>query len=473
MTIALLAAAGPRQALFQPGTQPQAAGESNYSSLAVDDAGRAHTVWFDATRGVLASASQVAGGWKSEIVDQDGTVGWYASLALDPQGREAVAYYDVSHGALKFAQRVGGAWKAWTVARSEEGAGHYCSLAFDPSGNPGISYYDAGTLSLKYAALMNGVWQLETVDGDGVGTAAAILPTSAPNDPNPPVAPPVENIGLYSSLAFDRTGRPHISYQDVANADLKYAVRTAQGWEAQVVDAAGDVGEHSSLKLDRQGRARIAYYDLQNGALKLATETPQGWRTETVDATGDVGAYASLALDAQDDPHISYLDAGRNALKYATRRGSVWMLQTVDARGWTGRHTSLALDRAGSPVIAYTAAGSGWFRLVSASVQFNDHTPAADAAAAPPALRAWPLPYRGGALNVSFALPAGAAGGVELLDVAGRHVRELQAGRVSGGNTVLAWDGRDDAGRAVPNGVYFLVTRVAGRESRLKLVVTR
>ena len=74
---------------------------------------------------------------------------------------------------------------------------------------------------------------------------------------------------------------------------------------------------------------------------------------------------------------------------------------------------------------------------------------------------------------MSFALSGATAGELELLDVGGRHVRGLHAGTATATGSTLAWDGRDDAGRPVPNGVYFLVTRVAGRESRLKLVVTR
>jgi flagellar basal-body rod modification protein FlgD len=108
-------------------------------------------------------------------------------------------------------------------------------------------------------------------------------------------------------------------------------------------------------------------------------------------------------------------------------------------------------------------------------VRFDGRPPAADgsvAASAP--LSAWPLPYRGGALHLSFAIPtSGEATEVALLDLAGRHVRTLTHGAVESGRQVMAWDGRDDSGRNVPDGVYFLVTRTEGHESRLKLVVLR
>jgi hypothetical protein len=220
----------------------------------------------------------------------------------------------------------------------------------------------------------------------------------------------------------------------------------------------------------------VSYYDLQNGQLKYAVEQADGsWNTLVVDASGDVGAYSSLELDAQGQPHISYMDAKQQSLKYAVASEGVWMAETIDANGATGRNTSLALDRSGAPVIAYTAAkGRGSFRLVSASVQFGGKPVQGGEVLAARSLAAWPLPYKGGALNVSFVIPSrGGAAEVRMIDLAGRQVRTLHKGTMEAGRQVLTWDGRDDGGRSVANGVYFLVSRTGGQESKLKLVVLR
>src|ERR1044071_2086076 len=285
-------------------------------------------------------------------------VGWYASLALDSRGREGLAYYDVTPGAIKFASRAGGTWSAETVEAAPEGIGHYCSLAFDPHDNPAISYYDARDLCLRFATRSNGVWAIETVDG--AGNAAAMrdeLARAANGGKTPPPAEDIPNVGLYSSLAIDGQGRPHISYQDVTNADLKVAVRRDGAWLAEVVDAHGEVGEHTSLKLDAAGNASVAYYDLQDGALRFASEWNGHWSVETVDASGDVGAYASLSLDARGEPHTSYRDAGRRPPRSPPRRSGVWLLERVDARDRAAGNSSLALDRAGRPVIGYAGLG--------------------------------------------------------------------------------------------------------------------
>lgn len=89
-------------------------------------------------------------------------------------------------------------------------------------------------------------------------------------------------------------------------------------------------------------------------------------------------------------------------------------------------------------------------------------------------LVASPLPYRGGALRISLAPTASTIEGgeteVALYDLAGRRIRLLT---VAPGGTAVEWDGRDDDGIAVHNGLYFLRARTAGQTAQLKLTVLR
>jgi hypothetical protein len=72
------------------------------------------------------------------------------------------------------------------------------------------------------------------------------------------------------SLALDAAGRPHISYYDSTNDDLKYAYFDGTAWQIETVDSAGWVGYYTSLELDSFGRPHISYYDGTNGDLKYA-----------------------------------------------------------------------------------------------------------------------------------------------------------------------------------------------------------
>ncbi|MHB8080062.1 MAG: LVIVD repeat-containing protein [Candidatus Krumholzibacteriia bacterium] len=74
--------------------------------------------------------------------------------------------------------------------------------------------------------------------------------------------------------------------------------------------------------------------------------------------------------------------------------------------------------------------------------------------------------------TIRYDVPA--AGGdvrLELYDARGRLVRTLVAGRQAAGRQATVWDGRDDAGRRVPSGVYFARLRATGCDAVVKLTL--
>ena len=125
-------------------------------------------------------------------------------------------------------------------------------------------------------------------------------------------------------------------------------------------------------------------------------------------------------------------------------------------------------DGTGSPhaveVCAYEDLGlaidtDGWDPRAPSAVS----APAIADRAPEPRLACRPNPSRSGtAIRFSLAGPSPAA--LDVVDLRGRPVRRLLAGEVrAAGSYRLQWDGRDDAGRAVATGVYF-VRLTAGKD---------
>lgn len=150
--------------------------------------------------------------------------------------------------------------------------------------------------------------------------------------------------------------------------------------------------------------------------------------------------------------------------RWSSARGTIARERAFRARFGVGQHD--LRFRARETSVAATAAAPGAVPRLEAT----DHrrvTVLAPTSTPPGGLAtafhgAWPNPLPGaGAL--AFSLAHGADIEVTLYDLAGRRVRQLHRGPRGAGAFDLHWDGRDDAGRSVANGVY--VVRIeAGAE---------
>lgn len=304
-----------------------------FSSLALDVAGRAHIAYYaNSGRDLGYSAQQVDDSWISQRPDGKDEVGKHSSIAVDPEGVLHIAYYNASQKNLMLATNWFAAiWTVQTVDDTDD-VGEYASLAFDAAGDPHISYYDRNNKDLMYATRQGvGPWAIEAVDFE-------------------------DDVGEHTSLALSPSGAVHISYYDSGGKDLKHASQTSDGsWRTQTVDSVGDVGKYTSLAFDPTGVPHISYYADTGRNLRFASADDMGaWTSQSVDSVGDVGKFTSLAFDARGGARISYYyESGRDLRHALGLPGETWVLRTVDSVGDVGRYTSIAVDGLGQAHISY------------------------------------------------------------------------------------------------------------------------
>jgi hypothetical protein len=109
-------------------------------------------------------------------------------------------------------------------------------------------------------------------------------------------------------------------------------------------------------------------------------------------------------------------------------------------------------------------------------IAFDSATdPAAVSIDAPHAIQLsapWPQPAREGT-RATLQLGVAAEVRADVLDVAGRCVRNLAAGRWAAGRRDIAWDGRDAMGIPVAAGIYLLEVRAGSERVGRRIIVTR
>lgn len=83
-----------------------------------------------------------------------------------------------------------------------------------------------------------------------------------------------------------------------------------------------------------------------------------------------------------------------------------------------------------------------------------------------------PNPCRGIA-RLQYSLPRASGATLAVFDVRGRRVRLLQQGALDAGPHAVQWDSRDEGGRAVPSGLYFVKLECARATLSQKLILSR
>jgi hypothetical protein len=293
-----------------------------------------------------------------------------AGLRLAINGSPDAFYYDSSTGSLRDALWANGGWTLTTLdGSSSTVAGHtsgdvgQASSAVVIDGGPMVFYSDSSTGSLRAAWRADGStgsWRFETLDGP----SSTLFGHTA------------DHVGSAIS-AVVVGGEPQVFYYDASAASLRWARRTAAGWQLETIDGPGSalyqhtwhhVGSSvSAVVVD--GAPRVYYYDSTAGALHAAWWEDSRWFFLTIDGptsrmAGHTGSRVGSAISATllgGRPQVYYDDDGAASLRYAEQTAAGWRFETLDGPsstlpGRTADHVGSAVSVTqlnGNPQVYY------------------------------------------------------------------------------------------------------------------------
>jgi len=309
------------------------------SSLAFDCLARPAVAYFHQSAGEVRYARWNGTSWPHESVAVVNASP--ADLAFSASCDPVIAYRDLTAGGVvKHAKRLPGAAPSWVVTTVEAKTGAEISLAFDPAGLEGMAYEDDTTDRLRYSHWNGSAWSSGDVP-TGAGTVIARSP----------------------SLAFDPSGRPHITYYEISPANaLKHISYNGTSWDPPTLIET-DASYESSLVL--HGDPYVSYHNDATNVLRLARKSGGIWSAQDV-PTGlgsYIASFTSLAFLPSGYPALTCFDEGpADAVKLVKWNGTSWDAPVIVASG-TAEASSLASPSTGGVGVTYYDLVNGNLRI--------------------------------------------------------------------------------------------------------------
>ncbi|QSZ67798.1 PKD domain-containing protein [Methanofollis aquaemaris] len=308
------------------------------------------------------------------------------ALAVDSDGNPGIVFYDETNTALKYAVPLMGISADFSAAPPAGPAPltvQFSDHSFTPPDTAPLVQWEwdfgdgsKGTgRNIDHTYKTPGTYTvgLTVRDGDGqAGTAkktdliTVIAVEPLVNWTFDDVSTGERWTGSPCSLAVDRQGRPHLSFQKASSSptlvEVMYAVLNRTTWETRSLANGTDLRDSISVALDGEGLAGVShtvyydgseeglyYYDI-DGVLGRPDTEYHVYRFSTRES--------ACAVDGTGSPCIAYTtelpDNMGTAVIYARHDGASWNSVAVETKERTDADgISLAFDPAGRPHLSY------------------------------------------------------------------------------------------------------------------------
>jgi hypothetical protein len=282
------------------------------------------------------------------------------------------------------------------------------------------------------------------------------------------------------SIATTRDGVVHLVWVDSRSGSQQIWTKRfvpGSGWtaDAQLVFSPAQ-STQPSLTSDYKGRVHLVWRDNRDGNNEIYYKEYRpgpGW--DATDTRLTVNASTQTEPNADADPmsnvYVVWTDQ-RNGTSnpdifYKERKGGLWQAEVPlvyaasDTTNSVQQFPAITHDSQATVYVAWTdhrlPATSGNNREVFYKVGTGLVTGVETEGTAPLArlLRNYPNPFNP-ATKIVFRLDRDAQATLRVFDVHGRLVRTLVDSYLSAGPRTVEWDGRDDRGRPLASGTYYM-----------------
>jgi len=450
-------------------------------AIAIDDAGNVYVTGWSYGSGTnrdYATVRYNSAGTEQWVARYDGPGNgddYACAIAVDGSGNVYVTgdsngssgYYDYatvkysSAGIEQWVARYNGPGNAWDYATS---------IALDDAGNVYVTGVSdgSGTEDYDYA----------TVKYNPAGVQEWVARYNGPGDSD-------DNA---TSIAVDGSGNVYVTgsswgsstFRDYAT--VKYSPSGVQEWVARYDGPWNNWDGDAALAiaLDDAGNVYVTGYSRGSGGngdyatVRYNSAGEEQWvaRYDGPASGGDVAL--AIALDDSSNVYVTGESISSGAdLDYATVKYNPSGVQQ-----WVARYDGPASRSDGSVAIAIDGAGNVYVTGVSvgsetdydyATVKYSQGPGVAEASPDVPGHRLevaqlTPEPV------ITYTLPSSSSISLKVYDVTGKLVETLVSGSQEAGTHTVTWDGRDEEGRKLSSGLYFIRVTTP-RSSRFAKVV--
>lgn len=301
---------------------------TNNPSLAIDQSGYGHVVYYDSTLDSYMYATNMTESWEHEVILADTLYNYSTSLILNSSQVPHITFThsdaNYADATLLYATKTNEAWNIVTPIENSS-KGIYSTIGVDVNNDLYIAYLNPQSRDILLARTLNGTWTSEAIINTGEREGTIDLVSMAVLAPN--------------SLAI--TYNDH-NYRPLGgNSILKYTTNESSSWSFKYIDL---YATSVSMARGTNGTMHVMYK--RSNEVKYATNASGSWNEETLFVdSGDVGLISygdiSLSIDNNEKLHaVYYEDTSRSAsfdpiiegrLNYISNTTGTWEKEVVDS----------------------------------------------------------------------------------------------------------------------------------------------